>query len=47
MTDRPALAISLRIFITLSAVKVSNPVVGSSTNSKLGFVISSVPMETR
>lgn len=46
-TFTPRSASCLRFSITCSAVEESNPVVGSSKNSKLGFESSSTPIEVR
>ena len=43
----PLLARSLNISITLVAVKLSSPVVGSSKNIIFGFVISYIPIDVR
>uniref|UniRef100_A0A336M460 CSON011371 protein n=1 Tax=Culicoides sonorensis TaxID=179676 RepID=A0A336M460_CULSO len=47
MTVRPSYAKLLRCLITCNDETLSNPLVGSSKNITLGFVINSTPIERR
>ena len=47
MTVRPLRLRSLIVSMTVVAVKLSRPVVGSSRKMRFGLVISSTPIEVR